>query len=102
MNHETPTLNDKGVSAASGSTLLRWTPVLLIALGILLHRTQGSDGVLGVICGPAVIYHALITARRPAESLSVPGRFMVRWKGLLVAMGVVATIGGALDAVGLW
>jgi hypothetical protein len=88
--------------AANGSTLLRWLPLLLVALGIYLHRAHGSDGLLGILCGLALIAQVLVTARRPVDSLSPVGRLVMHWKGILIALGVLAVVGGTLDAAGAW
>lgn len=88
--------------AANDSTLLRWLPIILfIALGSHLHRVHGSDGILGIPFGLMLISQVLVTVRRPVDSLSPVGTFVVRWKRTFIALGALAVVGGTLDAAGI-
>jgi uncharacterized membrane protein (GlpM family) len=103
MSAENQTIAGNAPPAWKSSTLIRWLPtLLLIALGFYLHYTHRSDGIIGILAGLALIAHVLVSTRRSVDSLSPVGRFVARWKGILMVLGVFAVVGGALDAAGLW
>lgn len=103
MNQPTEKHSDKPNTTTSipASTLLHWLQILLlIALGVHLHRTQGNDGIVGIIVGACLVALPIVNARTPAESRTPAGRFIVAHRRWVFAIGVLVIILGALDTAG--
>lgn len=73
----------------------------LVAVGTVSHTYMRTDGPLGVVVGLAIVAYTIVSTKRESENVSAIQRFIGAYAAVFAIVGILVSIMGLLDTIGL-